>query len=98
MITKRVGTSSYEYDLRTLAVFLELDKHIPYETGYMLKGINIKVKEHSWLMVVRVEGKNGRSLVTFIESNSLAHCIDLLVTALRSNSIRLKWHRDKWGG
>lgn len=86
----------FEQNRRNLTVFLDIEKHISYETSYNLVGLNIKRKPSTWLLIVSVEGANGNRLVTFIESNSIGNCVELLCTALRSTGVTLKWHKDKF--
>lgn len=74
----------------------------PYEefawgTGLQLRGLSFKVKENSWLLVVKVAGRLDGNRVAFIETPSMLGCIDYLATYTYRQHVPLRWMNDRFG-
>lgn len=81
----------------TLVSFLqEPEKLTAWETGYDLHSFSLTAKDGGWLLVIRVNAKNGGRLVTFIGGNTVADCMETWFAAMTTTSIKLKWSKDKF--
>lgn len=74
----------------------------PYEefawgTGLQLRGLSFKVKENSWLLVVKVTGRLDGNKVAFIETPTMLGCLDYLVTYAYRRHVPLRWMSDRFG-
>lgn len=73
----------------------------PYEefawgTGKQLRGLSFKVKENSWLLVVKVTGRLDGNKVAFIETPSMLGCLDYLATYCYRRHVPLRWMDDRF--
>lgn len=71
-------------------------EELAYNHGYRLRGINFKVKEETWLMVVKAVGRLDGNVVAFIEAETHIGCWEYFATYLYRRGVPLKWRPDKW--
>lgn len=80
------------------SLMLGLEREIGWQTGVLLRGVNIKRVGHHYRMTITVTTTKGAGLVTFIEGHSIYRCYEVLATALYTNSLTLKWYTDRYFG
>lgn len=73
-----------------------IEQEVAYYSGYVLRGINFSKRDDGWLMIVKVDGKRGKPLVTFIHAPTPAECMEVMEQALRTRHYTLKWREDKF--
>lgn len=87
---------------------MEIDKKVvrfmvdPYEdfaycTGFVLRGYTVKVKEETYLLVVKATSRLQGQIVAFIECKTLYECFSYLHDYCWTKAAPLKWRPDRFG-
>ena len=71
---------------------------VAYQDGRILRGYSMKVKENSYLLVVKVTGRLDGHLVAFIESETHIGCFEYWYKSLTTSSAPLRYSRDRYAG
>ena len=69
---------------------------VAYLMGAKLLGLNLRAKEHSYLLIVKVEDKVKGKLVCFIETETAIGCFAYFVEYLTKERVPLRWREDKY--
>lgn len=81
---------------REMTFFSDIEKHIAYQSTYVMTGINFTKKDDGWLCILKVRSKREGDLVTFIHAHSPEECLQVIWSALTTSSFTLKWKQDKY--
>jgi len=79
-------------------LMLSVEHEIGWESGAILRGINVKRDKSEYMMVISVLSKDRKALVSFISGSSVYACYEQLAAALYTTSITLRWYPDKYFG
>jgi hypothetical protein len=71
-------------------------EEVAFGTGYLLRGITLKFKETTVLMMVKVTGTFHDNRIAFIECATAYDCWCFLASACYTTSVKLDWRQDKW--
>lgn len=69
---------------------------VAYEEHAILRGLNFRAKEDTWLLIVKLEYRLGGKKVAFIETKSCIECVLYFLEYLTKKNVPLKWRDDKY--
>lgn len=84
-------------DEQILRVMKDPYEEIAYSEGAVLRGISLKWKVDTVLMIVKITKRMDGDLVAFIETSTVTGCWDYLATYLYTKGTPLKWRKDSFG-
>lgn len=67
-----------------------------WSTGQPLRGLNIKWKDDTVLLIVKTWDKRGNPIIAFIECDTLIQCYEYLYEYLHKFNVPLKWKPDQY--
>lgn len=76
---------------------LDVEKRFAYGTTYELRGLNLRKKEATWLLIVKAYNRSKDPVVAFIEAETLYGCLNYLDLHCTTTRAPLSFKPDKWG-
>lgn len=86
-----------EYDTKVVRFMIDPYEDFAYHTGFVLRGYTVKVKEESYLLVVKATSRLQGPLVSFIECETTYDCFAYLCAYMWTKGAPLKWRPDRFG-